>query len=116
MLFSLDVCVDYPDEKSIMTYVASFYHCFAKLKKVEVSGTRIQKVSSVLFYLRQNRIHGCRWLDIYFLGERQYRATCLKIFLRVLRAMLLALCNISSVTGSEILSGKLSLFCGSFLK
>lgn len=39
-----DVSVDYPDEKSIMTYVASFYHCFAKLKKVEVSGTRIQKV------------------------------------------------------------------------
>ena len=36
--------VDYPDEKSIMTYVASYYHYFSKMKTVEVSGSRIGKV------------------------------------------------------------------------
>lgn len=42
-----DVNVDYPDEKSIMTYVASYYHYFSKMKTVEVSGSRIGKVQSV---------------------------------------------------------------------
>ena len=41
-----DVNVDYPDEKSIMTYVASYYHYFSKMKTVEVSGSRIGKVNS----------------------------------------------------------------------
>ena len=36
--------VDFPDEKSIMTYVASYYQYFAKMKTVEVSGSRIGKV------------------------------------------------------------------------
>lgn len=39
-----DVNVDFPDEKSVMTYVAAYYHYFAKMKTVEVSGTRIGKV------------------------------------------------------------------------
>ncbi|XP_028393281.1 spectrin beta chain, non-erythrocytic 1-like isoform X3 [Dendronephthya gigantea] len=39
-----DVNVDYPDEKSIMTYVASYYHYFSKMKTVGVSGSRIGKV------------------------------------------------------------------------
>ena len=42
--FPTDVNVDYPDEKSIMTYVSTLYGNFAKMKQVEVSGTRIQKV------------------------------------------------------------------------
>ena len=36
--------VDYPDEKSIMTYIATYYQYFSKMKQVEVSGSRIQKV------------------------------------------------------------------------
>ncbi len=44
MLVYIDVNVDYPDEKSIMTYVASYYHYFSKMKTVEVSGSRIGKV------------------------------------------------------------------------
>lgn len=40
----LDVNVDFPDEKSIITYVAAYYHYFAKMKTVEVSGSRIGKV------------------------------------------------------------------------
>ena len=33
-----------PDEKSIMTYVASYYHTFARMKNEEKSGRRIAKV------------------------------------------------------------------------
>jgi hypothetical protein len=44
VLVFTDVNVDYPDEKSIMTYVASYYHYFSKMKTVEVSGSRIGKV------------------------------------------------------------------------
>lgn len=36
--------VDFPDEKSVMTYVAAYYHHFAKMKTVEVSGSRVGKV------------------------------------------------------------------------
>ena len=43
-VYSLDVNVDFPDEKSVMTYVAAYYHYFAKMKTVEVSGSRIGKV------------------------------------------------------------------------
>lgn len=42
-----DVNVDFPDEKSVITYVAAYYHYFAKMKTVEVSGSRIGKVSQV---------------------------------------------------------------------
>ena len=35
--FSADVNVDFPDEKSVLTYVASYYHYFAKMKTVEVN-------------------------------------------------------------------------------
>ena len=43
--FFSDLDVDYPDEKSIMTYVATYYQYFSKQKQVEVSGSRIQKVN-----------------------------------------------------------------------
>ena len=47
-VYSLDVNVDFPDEKSVMTYVAAYYHYFAKMKTVEVSGSRIGKVGHFL--------------------------------------------------------------------
>ena len=47
-VYSLDVNVDFPDEKSVMTYVAAYYHYFAKMKTVEVSGSRIGKVRQFL--------------------------------------------------------------------
>lgn len=40
----IDVNVDFPDEKSIITYVSAYYHYFAKMKTVEVSGSRVGKV------------------------------------------------------------------------
>ena len=46
-----DVDVPRPDDKSIMTYVASYYHYFAKMKS-EMTGTkRIAKASSSLIEL-----------------------------------------------------------------
>lgn len=44
LLEAEDVNVDFPDEKSVITYVAAYYHYFAKMKTVEVSGSRIGKV------------------------------------------------------------------------
>jgi len=44
----VDVDVPRPDDKSVMTYVASYYHYFAKMKS-ELTGTkRIAKVCSSL--------------------------------------------------------------------
>uniref|UniRef100_A0A8C3JKA5 Calponin-homology (CH) domain-containing protein n=1 Tax=Calidris pygmaea TaxID=425635 RepID=A0A8C3JKA5_9CHAR len=39
-----DVNVDQPDEKSIITYVATFYHYFSKMKALAVEGKRVGKV------------------------------------------------------------------------
>ncbi|CAF0717385.1 unnamed protein product [Brachionus calyciflorus] len=39
-----DIDVDKPDEKSILTYVSSYYHTFAKMKTEAVGGKRIGKI------------------------------------------------------------------------
>lgn len=50
-----DVAVEYPDEKSIITYVVTYYHYFSKMKAESVQGRRVGKVRglsgvSVLIY------------------------------------------------------------------
>lgn len=45
-----DVNVEYPDEKSIITYVVTYYHYFSKMKADSVQGKRIGKVSFPLFF------------------------------------------------------------------
>ncbi|CAJ0949934.1 unnamed protein product [Ranitomeya imitator] len=42
--FPVDVNTENPDEKSIITYVVSFYHYFSKMKALAVEGKRIGKV------------------------------------------------------------------------
>lgn len=42
-----DVLMEHPDEKSILTYVVSFYHYFSKMKALAVEGKRIGKVGPV---------------------------------------------------------------------
>ena len=48
----LDVNVEFPDEKSIITYVVTYYHYFSKMKADSVQGKRIGKVKP--FYLWYN--------------------------------------------------------------
>lgn len=37
--------MEYPDEKSIITYVVTYYHYFSKMKQDTVQGRRIGNVS-----------------------------------------------------------------------
>uniref|UniRef100_A0A8D3C9Y7 Spectrin beta chain n=1 Tax=Scophthalmus maximus TaxID=52904 RepID=A0A8D3C9Y7_SCOMX len=39
-----DISVDQPDEKSVITYVVTYYHYFSKMKALKVEGKRIGKV------------------------------------------------------------------------
>ena len=45
-MYFVDVDVPKPDDKSIMTYVASYYHYFAKMKTEKTGGKRIGKVKN----------------------------------------------------------------------
>jgi len=45
MLRVSDVNVEYPDEKSIITYVVTYYHYFSKMKADSVQGRRVGKVT-----------------------------------------------------------------------
>lgn len=46
LLDAEDVDVSRPDEKSVITYVASYYHTFARMSKEQKGGRRIAKVIS----------------------------------------------------------------------
>jgi len=46
-----DVNVEYPDEKSIITYVVTYYHYFSKMKADSVQGRRVGKVT-ISFIIR----------------------------------------------------------------
>ena len=44
----VDVSVPRPDEKSIMTYLVSYYHYFTKLKHEATGGKRLNKVHTYI--------------------------------------------------------------------
>ena len=44
ILIIVDVNIPRPDEKSIMTYLVSYYHYFTKLKHEATGGKRLNKV------------------------------------------------------------------------
>lgn len=45
-----DISVDHPDEKSVITYVVTYYHYFSKMKALKVEGKRIGKVRNCTNY------------------------------------------------------------------
>lgn len=47
----IDVDINRPDEKSVITYVASYYHTFARMKNEMKSGRRIANVIIINFIL-----------------------------------------------------------------
>lgn len=48
LCFVSDVNTENPDEKSIITYVVSYYHYFSKMKALIVEGKRVGKVTNTL--------------------------------------------------------------------
>ncbi|XP_071963526.1 spectrin beta chain-like isoform X2 [Antedon mediterranea] len=51
LLDTEDINIDHPDEKSIMTYVVTYYHYFSKMKTETVMGKRI---TNVMTSVREN--------------------------------------------------------------
>lgn len=76
-----DVFVEQPDEKSIITYVVTYYHYFSKMKQETVQGKRIGKVVGIAMD-NDRMIHEyesltsdlLRWIQetIASLGDRQF--------------------------------------------
>ena len=60
-MLCLDIDVNRPDEKSIITYVASYYHYFAKMKSEMTGGKRIAKVYVQLIPILQMMSTGSKW-------------------------------------------------------
>jgi len=48
LLDPIDVAVEKPDERSVMTYVAALYHYFATMKQGDVAGQRLASIVSEL--------------------------------------------------------------------
>jgi len=81
LLDAEDVFVDQPDEKSIITYVVTYYHYFSKLKQETTQGKRIAKVLQQEMDIDKmiNEYEGftsdlLTWIEqvIQVLGDRQF--------------------------------------------
>lgn len=81
LLDAEDVFVEHPDEKSIITYVVTYYHYFSKLKQETVQGKRIGKVVGIAMENDKmiNEYEGftsdlLNWIEatIQALGDREF--------------------------------------------
>lgn len=81
LLDAEDVCTDNPDEKSIITYVVTYYHYFSKLRAETVQGRRIAKVvkeamdiDSMINEYERLTSDLLKWIEktIEELGDRQF--------------------------------------------
>ncbi|XP_062554879.1 spectrin beta chain isoform X1 [Armigeres subalbatus] len=81
LLDAEDVFVEHPDEKSIITYVVTYYHYFSKLKQETVQGKRIGKVVGIA--MDNDRMINeyesltselLKWIEVTIvqLGDRQF--------------------------------------------
>ncbi|XP_014212217.1 spectrin beta chain isoform X3 [Copidosoma floridanum] len=81
LLDAEDIFVDHPDEKSIITYVVTYYHYFSKMKQETVQGKRIGKVVGIA--MENDRMireyegltsELLKWIEstITSLGDRQF--------------------------------------------
>ncbi|KAJ8895024.1 hypothetical protein PR048_000333 [Dryococelus australis] len=81
LLDAEDIFVEHPDEKSIITYVVTYYHYFSKMKQETVQGKRIGKVVGIA--MENDRMiqeyegltsELLRWIEstIAALGERDF--------------------------------------------
>lgn len=73
----VDVMMEYPDEKSIITYVVTYYHYFSKMKAESVQGRRIGKVCMLLYGYVLLNLHTFYWL--LFLVFYRWSTSALKM-------------------------------------
>ncbi|KAI8341476.1 calponin homology domain-containing protein [Chlamydoabsidia padenii] len=77
-----DVCdISKPDERSVMTYVAEYFHAFSALDKVETAGRRVAKFAEVIASVWQMRNDYERrvltLMDAVLLAQREWQSTVL---------------------------------------
>ncbi|KAK9469706.1 calponin homology domain-containing protein [Lipomyces arxii] len=76
-----DVMVSKPDERSIMTYVAHWFHAFSALDKIETAGRRVEKFVEVLSSsIELQHSYEKRMKDFQSLIKRQIRDWCTATF------------------------------------
>lgn len=91
--------MDHPDEKSIITYVVTYYHYFSKMKALAVEGKRIGKVS----FLHTSERTSCTaseplfFFGLHFASSKQYLIVVDYAFPEVMRSRVM-----EGISGKEL--------------